>query len=180
MTCPSKRCGGYSDNQDENPLTLIVALQRRLCCDGSAAAVTESKESSAAKIRGSAEVPDRANASRDSSAVPPAVSSNGLTDVIPAVTPVNSHNAAMTDLVDDPSRGAFAIPPATSADNATTGSTVASQVSTRTDSAHNPSRDAFEIPPASAPRATVGRSRPSRNLSRKHSLVLCALRVNPG
>ena len=155
---------------------LPIETVRRLCCDGAVVVVTESKESSGAKVRVAAEAPDRANASRDASAVPPAVSSNGSTDLIPAATPVNSHNAAMTDLVDDPSRGAFAIPPASSADNATTGSTVDSQVSTRTDSAHNPSRDALAMPPTIAPNAAAGRSRPSLNLSRKHRLVQPALR----
>ena len=75
-----------ADSKSDLPIETV----RRLCCDGSVVAVTESKETSGAKVRVSDEVPD--------------VSSNGSTGVIPAVMPVNSHNVALTDLVDDPSR----------------------------------------------------------------------------
>ena len=132
------------DSKSDLPIETV----RRLCCDGSVVAVTESKESSAAKISVSVEAQARANASRDAFEVSPAVSSNGSTDVISAVTPVDSHNGALTDSAGNPSRDAFAVSPATPADNAPTGSTTDSQVNTLTDSAHNPSRDASELPAA--------------------------------
>ena len=135
-----------ADSKSDLPIETV----RRLCCDGSVVAVTESKASNAVKVRVHAEAPDRANTSRDAFEVSPAVSTNGSTGVISAVTPVDSHNGALTDLVDDPSRDAFAVSPATPADNAPTGSTTDSQVNTLTDSAHNPSRDALEFSPATS------------------------------
>ena len=142
-----------TDSKSDLPIETV----RRLCCDGSVVAVTESKESSAVKVRVSTEAQARANASRDASELAAAVTSNGSTGVMPAVTPVDSHNGALTDLVDDPSREAFAIPPATSADNAPADSTVGSQDNTLTDSACNPSRDALALAPAtSADNAPAG------------------------
>ena len=161
-----------TDSKSDLPIETV----RRLCCDGAVVAVTESKASSAAKIRVPVEAADRANASRDALEFSPAVSCNGSTDVIPAATPANSPNGALTDLAGNPSRDASAVSPASSADNTPTGSSVDSQDRTLTDSAYNPSRDAFAIPPENATNGVAGRSRPSLNLSRKHRLVQPALR----
>ena len=143
-----------ADSKSDLPIETV----RRLCCDGSVVAVTESKEangsedgvhaaagvdvpnSSTTDLQDSSLTDSAYNPSRDAFALAPAVSSNGSTGVIPAVTPVDSPNGALTDL------------------------------------AYNPSRDAFEMPPANAPNAAAGRSRPSLNLSRKHRLVQPALR----
>ena len=43
-----------ADSKSDLPIETV----RRLCCDGSVVAVTESKESSGAKVRVSDEVPD--------------------------------------------------------------------------------------------------------------------------
>ena len=114
------------------------------------------------------------NPSRDASALAAAVSSNGSTGVMPAVTPVDSPNGALTDLVDDPSRDAFAVSPATPADNAPTGSTTDSQVNTLTDSAHNPSRDALEFSPA-----TSADNAPAGSTVDSHDKTLTDLAGNP-
>ena len=141
-----------TDSKSDLPIETV----RRLCCDGSVVAVTESKESCAAKISVSAEALDRANASRDAFEVSPATSSKGSTGVIPADKPVDSQDRTLTDLVDDPSRDAFAIPPATSADNAPAGSTVDSQDLAPTDLAGNPSRDASAVSPAISSNGSTG------------------------
>ena len=143
-----------ADSKSDLPIETV----RRLCCDGSVVAVTESGAPASLEVSVSAEAADDApasstvdsqdssltdsayNPSRDASALAPAASSNGSTGVIPVVTPVNLHSGALTDLVDDPSR------------------------------------DALAISPANAPNATAGRPRPSLNLSRKHRLVQPALR----
>ena len=160
-----------ADSKSDLPIETV----RRLCCDGSVVAVTESKESSAVKIRVPAGAQARANASADAFEISPAVSSDGSAGVIPAVTPAVSHNGALTDSACNPSRDALAVSPA-SADDAPAGSTVDSQDRTLTDLVDDPSRDVFAIPPANAPNAAAGRSRPSLNLSRKHRLVQPALR----
>ena len=143
-----------ADSKSDLPIETV----RRLCCDGSVVAVTESKESSAAKIRVPAEAADD----------------------VPIGSSKDSHNSTLTDLVDDPSRDAFALAPAVSS-NGSTGvipavTPVDSPNGALTDLAGNPSRDAFAIPPANALNAAAGRSRPSQNLSRKHRLVQPALR----
>ena len=172
-----------ADSKSDLPIETV----RRLCCDGSVVAVTESKEESGAKVRVSAEAPDRANASRDAFAVSSAtsaddapagstvdsqdntltglvednpsrdafglakgISPNGSTGVIPAVTPEDSHNGTLTELVDDPSRDAFALAPVTSADDASAGSTVDSQDKTLTDLVVDPSRDALVLAPVTS------------------------------
>ena len=134
-----------TDSKSDLPIETV----RRLCCDGSVVAVTESSVPEGVKVRVSTEAQARANASRDAFAVSPAVSSNGSTDVMPAVTPVDSHNGALTDLVDDPSRDASALAPAVSS-NGSTGvmpavTPVDSHNGALTDSACNPSRDASEL-----------------------------------
>ena len=129
-----------ADSKSDLPIETV----RRLCCDGSVVAVTESKESSAAKVRVPAEAPDRANASRDAFEVSPATSENNA----PAGSTVNSQNRTLTDSAYDPSRDAFEVSPATPADNAPAGSTVNSQDRTLTDLACNPSRDASALAPA--------------------------------
>ena len=151
-----------ADSKSDLPIETV----RRLCCDGSVVAVTESKEangsedgvhaaagvdvpnSSTTDLQDSSLTDSAYNPSRDALAVSSVVSvegvpagpSNGSNGVIPVVTPVASRNGALTDL------------------------------------AGNPSRDAFATPPAIAPNATAGRPRPSLNLSRKHRLVQPALR----
>ena len=137
-----------TDSKSDLPIETV----RRLCCDGSVVAVTESKESSAAKISVSAEAQARANASRDAFEVSPAVSSNGSTDVISAVTPLDSHNGALTDLAGNPSRDASELAAAVSS-NGSTGvmpavTPVDSHNGALTDLAGNPSRDAFAVSPA--------------------------------
>ena len=161
-----------TDSKSDLPIETV----RRLCCDGSVVAVTESKASSAVKVRVPAEAQARANASRDAFEVYPATPA----DDAPAGSTVNSQDKALTELAGDPSRDAFALAPATSAVDAPASSTADSQDSTLTDLADDPSRDALAMPPATAPNAAAGRSRPSLNLSRKHRLVPCARRVQPG
>ena len=161
-----------ADSKSDLPIETV----RRLCCDGSVVAVTESKESSAAKISVSAEAPDRANTSADAFAVSPATSA----DDAPAGSTVNSQDNALTDLAGNPSRDASELAAAVSS-NGSTGvipavTPVDSHNSVLTELAGNPSRDAFAIPPAIALNAAAGRSRPSLNLSRKHRLVQPALR----
>ena len=95
-----------TDSKSDLPIETL----RRLCCDGSVIAVTESKESCAAKISVSAEAPDRANASRDAFEVSPATSGGDA----PAGSTADSQDNTPTDLVDDPSRDAFELPPAIS------------------------------------------------------------------
>ena len=177
---------------------LPIETVRRLCCDGSVVAVTESGAAASLEVSVSAEAADDApasstvdsqdstltnsayNPSRDASALAPDVSSNGSTGVIPAVTPVNLHSGALTDLVDNPSRDALALAPAASSNGSTGVIPAVTPVDSRngalTDLVDDPSRDAFEIPPATTPNAAAGRSRPSLNLSRKHRLVQPALR----
>ena len=165
-----------ADSKSDLPIETV----RRLCCDGSVIAVAESKESSAAKIRVSAEAPYEANASRDAFEVSPGISSNGSTDVISAVTPVDSHNGALTDSACNPSRDALAPAPAVSSNGSADVMPAVTPVDSPnvalTDLADDPSRDAFELPPANATNGATGRSRPSLNLSRKHRLVQPALR----
>ena len=157
-----------TDSKSDLPIETV----RRLCCDGSVIAVTESKESSAAKIRVSDEAPDEANASRDAFEVSPATSTGDA----PAGSTVDSQDNTLTDSAHNPSRDASALAPATSADDAPAGSTVDSQDSSLNDSVCNPPRDAFEMPLESATNGAAGRARPSLNLSRKHRLVQPALR----
>ena len=235
-----------ADSKSDLPIETV----RRLCCDGAVVAVTESREESGAKVRVAAEVPDKANASRDAFEVSPATSADAS-----AGSTVDSQDKTLTDLAGNPSRDAFGLAPVTSADDAQAGSTADSQGNTLTDLAgdpsrdalalaravssngstgeipavtsvnlrndaltdlvddpshdalapagssdgsagvmpavtpvdlHNgaltglvvddPSRDAFEVPPASATNGAAARSRPSLNLSRKHRLVQPALR----
>ena len=161
-----------TDSKSDLPIETV----RRLCCDGSVIAVTESKASSAVKVRVSAKVPDEANASRDALEFSPATSA----DDAPAGSTVDSHDNTLTDSACNLSRDASALDRAGSS-NGSTGvvsadTPVDSQNGALTDSADNPSRDAFEVPPAIAPNAAAGRSRPSLNLSRKHRLVQPALR----
>ena len=128
-----------ADSKSDLPIETV----RRLCCDGSVVTVTESKESSAVKVRVSTEAQARANASRDAFEVSPATSENNA----PAGSTVNSQNRTLTDSAYDPSRDAFEVSPATPADNAPAGSTVNSQDRTLTDLACNPSRDASALAP---------------------------------
>ena len=138
-----------ADSKSDLPIETV----RRLCCDGSVVAVTESKESSAAKVLVSTEAPDKANASRDAFEVYPATPA----DDAPAGSTVDSQDSSLTDSVDDPSRDAFTVSPATPADDAPTGSTVDSQDSSLTDFLDNPSRDAFGfVPVTSADDAPTG------------------------
>ena len=161
-----------TDSKSDLPIETV----RRLCCDGSVVAVTESKESCAAKVHVSAEAPDRANASRDAFEVSPATPVNNA----PAGSTVDSHNGALTDLAGNPSRDASELAPAVSSNGSTGVTPAVTQVDSHngalTDLAGNPSRDAFAIPPAISPNAAAGRPRPSLNLSRKHRLVQPALR----
>ena len=99
------------DSKSDLPIETV----RRLCCDGSVVAVTESKESSAVKVRVPTEAPDRANASRDAFEVSPATPA----DNTPAGSTVNSQNRTLTDSAYDPSRDAFAIPRANARNGAT-------------------------------------------------------------
>ena len=155
-----------TDSKSDLPIETV----RRLCCDGSVVAVTESKEESGAKVRVSAEAPDRANASRDAFEVSPAVSSNGSTDVISAVTPVDSHNGVLTDSACNPSRDASELAAAVSS-NGSTGvmpavTPVDSHNGALTDLVDDPSRDAFAVctqPPATpADNAPTGSTRDSQ------------------
>ena len=157
-----------TDSKSDLPIETV----RRLCCDGSVIAVTESKASSAVKVRVPAEAQARANASRDAFEVSPGTPA----DDVAACSSTDPQNSTLTDSAYDPSRDASAVSPATSADDAPTGSTVDSQDSSLTDFLDNPSRDALAIPSAIAPNGAAGRSRPSLNLSRKHRLVQPALR----
>ena len=165
-----------ADSKSDLPIETV----RRLCCDGSVVAVTESKASSAVKVRVHAEAPDRANTSRDAFEVSPAVSTKGSTGVIPEDKPVDSQDRTLTDLAGNPSRDASELAAAVSSNGSTGVIPAVTQVNSPngalTDSAGNPSRDAFAVPPANATNAAAGRSRPSLNLSRKHRLVQPALR----
>ena len=155
---------------------LPIETMRRLCCDGAVVAVTESKESSAAKVLVSTEAQARANASRDAFEVSPATSAGD----VPAGSTVNSHDNTLTDFVDDPLRGASVLAPAVPSNGSTGVIPAVTQVNSRngalTDLVDDPSRDAFETPRDNSPNAAAGRSRPSLNLSRKHRLVQPALR----
>ena len=131
-----------ADSKSDLPIETV----RRLCCDGSVVAVTETIESSGAKVRVSAEAPDRANASPDAFEVSPATSA----DDAPAGSTVNSPNDKLTDLAGGPSRDAFEIPSATSADDTAADSTVNSPNGKLTDLAGGPSRDAFAVSPATS------------------------------
>ena len=131
-----------ADSKSDLPIETV----RRLCCDGSVVAVTESKESSGANVRVSAEAPDRANASRDAFAVSPATSA----DDAPAGSTADSPNSKLTDLAGNPSRDAFALAPATLADDTAAGSTVDSPNGKLTELAGDPSRDAFALAPATS------------------------------
>ena len=152
-----------ADSKSDLPIETV----RRLCCDGSVVAVTESKESSAAKISVSVEAQARANASRDAFEVSPAVSSNGSTDVISAVTPVDSHNGVLTDSACNPSRDASELAAAVSS-NGSTGvmpavTPVDSHNGALTDLVDDPSRDAFAVSPATpADNAPTGSTRDSQ------------------
>ena len=163
-----------ADSKSDLPIETV----RRLCCDGSVVAVSESKVSSAAKVRVAAEAPDRANASRDAFAVSSATSAGDA----PTGSTVDSQDNTLTGLVEDnPSRDASVLASAVSSN----GSTCEAPEVTPVDShrgaltdlvVDDPSRDAFEMPPANATNGAAGRSRTSLNLSRKHRLVQPALR----
>ena len=131
---------------------LPIETVRRLCCDGAVVAVTESKASSAVKVRVHAEAPDRANTSRDAFEVSPAVSTNGSTGVISAVTPVDSHNGALTDSACNPSRDASELAAAVSSNGSTDVISAVTPVDSHngalTDLVDDPSRDAFAVSPA--------------------------------
>ena len=137
-----------ADSKSDLPIETV----RRLCCDGSVVAVTESKESSAAKVLVSAEAPDRANASRDAFEVSPATPAGDA----PAGSTVNSPNDKLTDLAGNPSRDAFAVSQATSADDTAADSTVGSPNGKLTDLACNPSRDALALAPAVSSNGSTG------------------------
>ena len=137
-----------TDSKSDLPIETV----RRLCCDGSVVAVTESKESSAVKVRVPAEAQARANASRDAFEVSPATPA----DDAPAGSTVDSQNRTLTDSAYDPSRDALVVSPAASADDAPAGSTVDSQDRTLTDMADNPSRDASELAAAVSSNGSTG------------------------
>ena len=92
-----------ADSKSDLPIETV----RRLCCDGSVIAVTESSVPEGVKDRVSAEAPDRANASRDALAFSPATPA----DNAPAGSTVDSQGRTLTDLADNPSRDAFEVPP---------------------------------------------------------------------
>ena len=145
-----------ADSKSDLPIETV----RRLCCDGSVVAVTESKESSAAKISVSVEAQARANASRDAFEVSPAVSSNGSTDVISVVTPVDSHNGVLTDSACNPSRDASELAAAVSS-NGSTGvmpavTPVDSHNGALTDLVDDPSRDALALASAVSSNGSTG------------------------
>ena len=141
-----------TDSKSDLPIETV----RRLCCDGSVVAVTESKASSAVKVRVPTEAPNRANASRDAFEVSPGTSSKGSTGVIPADKPVDSQDRTLTDLAGNPSRDAFALAPATLADDTAAGSTAGSRNGKLTDLAGNPSRDASELAAAVSTNDSTG------------------------
>ena len=161
-----------ADSKSDLPIETV----RRLCCDGSVVAVTESSVPEGVKDRVSAEAPDKANASRDALEFSPATSA----DNAPAVSTVDSQDRTLTDSACNPSRDASALASAVPS-NGSAGvipavTPVNSHNCTLTDLVDDPSRDAFEVPPANATNVAAGRSRPSLNLSRKHRLVQPALR----
>ena len=137
-----------TDSKSDLPIETV----RRLCCDGSVVAVTESKEASGAKVPVSTEAPDEANASADAFEVSPATSADNAR----AGSTVNSQDNALTDLAGNPSRDAFALAPATSADDAPAGSSVDSTNGKLTDLAGNPSPDAFGLAPAVSSNGSTG------------------------
>ena len=161
-----------TDSKSDLPIETV----RRLCCDGSVIAVTESKASTAVKVRVPAEAPDRANASRDAFEVSPAT----LGGDAPVGSTVDSHDNTLTDLAGNPSRDASELAAAVSSNGSTGVIPAVTQVDSPngalTDSADDPSRDAFGIPRPNATNGATGRSRPTLNLSRKHRLVQPALR----
>ena len=132
-----------ADSKSDLPIETV----RRLCCDGSVVAVTETKESSDAKVRVSAEAPEKANASAGAFEVSPATSA----DDAPAGSTVNSQDNALTDLVVDPSRDAFGLAPVTSPGDVPADSTMGSQDGSLTALVvDDPSRDAFGLAPATS------------------------------
>ena len=149
-----------ADSKSDLPIETV----RRLCCDGSVVAVTESKEangsedsvhaaaavdvpnSSTTDLQDSSLTDSAYNPSRDAFEIPSATSA----DDAPAGSTVDSPNGKLTDLAGNPSRDAFAVSPATSADNTPADSTVDSPNGKLTDLAGNPSRDAFAISPATS------------------------------
>ena len=137
-----------ADSKSDLPIETV----RRLCCDGSVVTVSESKVSSAAKVRVAAEAPDRANASRDALAVSPATSAGDA----PASSTVDSQDRTLTDSACNPSRDALAVSPDTSADNAPADSTVGSQDNTLTDLVDDPSRDASTLARAVSSNGSTG------------------------
>ena len=141
-----------TDSKSDLPIETV----RRLCCDGAVVAVTESKESSAAKVRVSTEAQARANASRDAFEVSPATSGGDA----PAGSTADSQDNTPTDLAYDPSRDALAPAPAVSS-NGSVGvmpavTSVNSHNGAMTDSASNPSRDASAVPPAVSSNGSAG------------------------
>ena len=149
-----------TDSKSDLPIETV----RRLCCDGSVVAVTESKESSAAKVRISAEAPDRANTSADAFEISPATSA----DNTPVTSTVDPQNSTLTDLACNPSRDASELAAAVSS-NGSTGvipavTPVDSHNGVLTDLVDDPSRDAFALAPAtSADDAVAGSTVDSPN-----------------
>ena len=113
-----------ADSKSDLPIETV----RRLCCDGSVVAVTESKG---------------ANGSEGGVHAAAAVD-------VPNGSTADSQDSTQTDLVGDPSRDAFGLAPATSEDDTAADSTVNSPNGKLTDSVCNPSRDAFAVPPATS------------------------------
>ena len=131
-----------ADSKSDLPIETV----RRLCCDGAVVVVTESKESSGANVRVSAEAPDKANTSADAFEVSPATSA----DDAPVGSTVDSQDKTLTDLACNPSRDAFGLAPATSADDTAADSNLNSPNGKLADLAGDPSRDAFAVSPATS------------------------------
>ena len=144
-----------ADSKSDLPIETV----RRLCCDGSVVAVSESKVSSAAKVRVSAEAPDRANASRDAFEFSPDTSA----DNAPASSTVESHDSSLTDSAYNPSRDASVVSPGIGRRSSgrffewfngviPAVAPVNSHNGGLTDLAGNPSRDAFGLAPVTSAR----------------------------
>ena len=141
-----------TDSKSDLPIETV----RRLCCDGSVIAVTESKESSAVKVHVPAEAPNRANASRDAFEVSPATPA----DNAPAGSTVNSQDGSLNDSACNPSRDASELAAAVSS-NGSTGvipavTPVNSHNCTLTDLVDDPSRDASALAPAVLSNGSTG------------------------
>ncbi|MCY4427846.1 MAG: HNH endonuclease signature motif containing protein, partial [Halieaceae bacterium] len=155
-----------TDSKSDLPIETV----RRLCCDGSVIAVTESKESSVVKVRVPADAPDKANASRDAFELSPTTSADDATTDSTVDSPVSTR----TDSACNPSHDAPAVSPVSSAGDAPAGSTVESQDSSLTDLAGNPSRDA-----SASARATSADNAPAGATVDSHGKTLTDLAGNP-